>query len=101
MHGTLRLFPVFISPIVWKMCENLYYESVYFKELHNEQEYYMTDNIQSGGSCSITYQKRAREKKKEIRVENQGYLPASANKANSFIFCGMCLFRSSFTILEV
>ena len=39
-HGTLRLFPVFISPIVWNMCENLHYESVYFKELHNEQEYY-------------------------------------------------------------
>ena len=33
-------FPVFISPIVWNMCENLHYESVYFKELHNEQEYY-------------------------------------------------------------
>ena len=39
-HGTLRLFPVFISPIVWNMCENLHYESVYFKELHKEQEYY-------------------------------------------------------------
>ena len=25
----------------------------------------------------------------------QGYLPASANEANLFIFCGMCLFRSS------
>ena len=23
MHGTLRLFPVFISPIVWNMCEHL------------------------------------------------------------------------------
>ena len=22
------------------MCENLHYESIYFKELHNEQEYY-------------------------------------------------------------
>ena len=33
-------FPVFISPIVWNMCENLHYESAYFKELHNEQEYY-------------------------------------------------------------
>ena len=33
-------FPVFISPIVWNMCENLHYESVYFKELHNDQEYY-------------------------------------------------------------
>ena len=35
MHGTFA-FPVFISPIVWNMCENLPYESVYFKEVHNE-----------------------------------------------------------------
>ena len=34
-------FPVFISPIVRKMCENLHYELVYFKGLHNDQEYYM------------------------------------------------------------
>ena len=33
-------FPVFISPIVWNMYENLHYESVHIKELHNEQEYY-------------------------------------------------------------
>ena len=33
------VFPVFISPIVWNMCENLQYELVYFKELHNDQEY--------------------------------------------------------------
>ena len=32
-------FSVFISPVVWNMCENLHYEWVYFKELHNEQEY--------------------------------------------------------------
>ena len=38
------------------MCENLHYESVYFKELHNEQEYVLlTDNIQNGGSCSVNY----------------------------------------------
>ena len=37
MHGTLRLFPVFISPIVWNTCENLHYESVYFKELHENK----------------------------------------------------------------
>ena len=46
-----RLFPVFISPIVWNMCEHLHYESAYFKEVHKEQEYY----IQSGGSCSVNY----------------------------------------------
>ena len=33
------------------MCEHLHYESVYFKELRKEQEYY----IQSGGSCSVDY----------------------------------------------
>ena len=36
MYGTLRLFPVYISPVVWNMCEHLYYESVYFKELHKD-----------------------------------------------------------------
>ena len=25
MHGTLRLFPVFMSPIVWNMCEHLHF----------------------------------------------------------------------------
>ena len=36
-------FPVYISPVVWNMRENLHYESVYFKELHKEQElYWMT-----------------------------------------------------------
>ena len=33
------------------MYEHLHYESVYFKELHKEQEHY----IQSGGSCSVNY----------------------------------------------
>ena len=47
MHGTLRLFPVFNSPIAWNMCENLHYESAYFKELHKEQEY--------RGGCSVNY----------------------------------------------
>ena len=36
----VSVFPVFISPIVWNMCENLHYEKVYFEELHNDQEYY-------------------------------------------------------------
>ena len=40
VHGTLRLFAVCISPIVWNMCEHLHHESVYFRELLNEQEYY-------------------------------------------------------------
>ena len=54
-------FPVFISPIVWNMCENLHYESVYFKELHNEQEYYGPTLYRAGAavlstitSCNIT-----------------------------------------------
>ena len=33
--GTRNLaFPVFILPVVRNMCENLHYESVYFKELY-------------------------------------------------------------------
>ena len=42
------VFPVFISPIVWNMCENLHYESVYFKELHNKQEYYWATIYRAG-----------------------------------------------------
>ena len=34
VHRTLRF--LFLS----HLCENLHYESVYFKELHNDQEYY-------------------------------------------------------------
>ena len=37
MHGTLRF--LFFSPVVWNMCENLHYESIYFKELLKDQEY--------------------------------------------------------------
>ena len=47
-------FPVFISPIVWNMCENLHYESVYFKELHNEQEYYWTTIYRAGAAVVST-----------------------------------------------
>ena len=39
VQATLR-FLFLLSPIVWNMCENLHYESVYFKELYNDQEYY-------------------------------------------------------------
>ena len=31
---------IYLTYIVWNICENLHYQSVYFKELHNEQEYY-------------------------------------------------------------
>ena len=47
-------FPVFISPIVWNMCENLHYESVYFKELHNEQEYYWPTIYRVGAAVVTT-----------------------------------------------
>ena len=54
VHGTLRLFPVFISPIVWNTCEHLHYESVYFKELHKEQEYYLIYRAGAAVVSSIT-----------------------------------------------
>ena len=43
-------FPVFISPIVWNMCENLHYGSVYFKELHNDKEYYWPTIYRAGAA---------------------------------------------------
>ena len=39
VHRTCA-FPVCISLIVCNICENLHYESVYFKGLDNEREYY-------------------------------------------------------------
>ena len=40
------------------MYENLQYELLYFKELHNEQEYYWPAiRTQSGGSSSVNYYK--------------------------------------------
>ena len=54
MNGTLRLFPVFISPIVWNMCEHLNYESVYFKEVHNDQEYYRPTIYRAGAAVVST-----------------------------------------------
>ena len=47
-------FPVFILPIVWNMCENLHYESVYFKELHNQQEYYWPTIYRTGAAVVST-----------------------------------------------
>ena len=44
----LRYSFVFISPIVWNMCENLLYESLYFKERHNQQEYYWPTIYRTG-----------------------------------------------------
>ena len=36
------------------MCENLPYESVYFKELHNEQEYYWPTIYIEGAAVVLT-----------------------------------------------
>ena len=47
-------FPVFISPIVWNTCENLHYESVYFKELHNDQAYYWPTIYRAGTAVVST-----------------------------------------------
>ena len=43
-----------MSPIVWNMCENLRYESIYFKELHNEQEYYSPTIYRAGAAVVLT-----------------------------------------------
>ena len=47
-------FPIFISPNVWNMSENLNYESVYFKELHKDQEYYRRTIYRAGAAVVST-----------------------------------------------
>ena len=47
-------FPLFISPVVWNMCENLPHESVYFKELHNQQECYWLTIYRAGAAVVST-----------------------------------------------
>ena len=48
-----RVYFLYLSHLLYGICVNIFiiYESVYFKELHREQEYY----IQSKGSCSVNY----------------------------------------------
>ena len=55
VHGTLRLFPVFVSPIVLNMGENLHYESVVYFRATQRARILSTYNIQNGGSCSVNY----------------------------------------------
>ena len=59
-------FPVFISPIVWNMCENLRYESV---ELHNEQECYWA-TINRAGTALVSTITSLKKKKKEKLTTN-------------------------------
>ena len=45
------------------VCENLHYESVYFKELHNQQEYYWPTIYRTGAAVvsaitSVTLQRK-------------------------------------------
>ena len=55
-HGTFA-FPVFISPIVWNMCEifNMNRVSIDFKlKLHNDQEYYWPTIYRTGpAECQL------------------------------------------------
>ena len=53
VHVTLR-FLFLLSPIVWNMCENLHYESVYFKKLYNDQEYYWPTIYRAGAAVLST-----------------------------------------------
>ena len=82
-------FPVFISPIVWNMCENLHHESVYFKELHNQQEYYWPTIYKTGAAVVSTIKQLLDEVERDImNYQNRGlcYLPqpsASADNADT------------------
>ena len=52
--GTLRFMYSSHLAIVLNTCENLHYESVYFKELHNEQEYYWPTIYRAGVAFGST-----------------------------------------------
>ena len=50
MHGTLRF--LFLSHILYGICIKIFnYESVYFKELRNDQEYFWPTKVIQGGSA--------------------------------------------------
>ena len=54
------------------MCENLHYELVYFKELHNEQEYYWPTLYRAGAAVvstisSLIYDKLNRRNWSELK----------------------------------
>ena len=66
-------FPVFISPIVWNMCENLHYESVYFKELHNDQEYYWPTIYWAGAAVVSTITSFIEDKTKYVLVTRRAF----------------------------
>ena len=53
MHGTLRLFPVVISPIVWNMCEHSLWIGI-FQRATQGARILLTDNIQSGAAVAST-----------------------------------------------
>ena len=87
-------FPVFISPIVWNMCENLPYELVYFKELHNEQECYWPAIYRAGAAVVSTITS-------DIYREKQWFSPVfswSVLFLRSFFFF-VLVFKFSFYVL--
>ena len=52
MHGTLRF--LFLSHILYGICVKIFnYESVYFKELRNDQEYFWPTTVIQGGAALV------------------------------------------------
>ena len=52
------------------MCENLDYESVYFKELHNQQEYYWPTIYKTEAAVVSTITSNNNNKKKKNDNDN-------------------------------
>ena len=52
------------------MCENLSYESVYFKELHNQQEYYWPTIYKTEAAVVSTITSNNNKKKKKNDNDN-------------------------------
>ena len=52
------------------MCKNLHYESVYFKELHNQQEYYWPTIYKTEAAVVSTITSNNNNKKKKNDNDN-------------------------------
>ena len=55
VDGTLCFLNIYLTSIVWNMCEHLHYEIGIFQRATQRARILLPDNIQSGGSCSVNH----------------------------------------------
>ena len=69
MYGTLRF--LYLSHLLYGICVNKHYESVYFKELHNLQEYYWPTIYRAGQLwCQLLLVKKIAAIKYRVHTKN-------------------------------